>query len=74
MTSLAVRLAALSVLALVALAGFVADIVPTLDAGLSGAASLCAPHERAPATPATGGGRPRLRDAATLHMPRCGVA
>jgi hypothetical protein len=74
MTSIA-RIAAWVALALVPIVGLGPELVPTLDAGLTGAAKLCAPRE--PATgkaPAHAGERARLRDPATLHVPRCGVA
>jgi hypothetical protein len=77
MDSPAARFTGLTALVLVVAAGlaglFAPTLAPALDAGLAGAASLCAPFDK----PKADGMAPRparLRDPATLRVPRCGVA
>jgi hypothetical protein len=67
------RLTAWAAITLTAVAVMAADIVPTVHAALSDAVSLCTPadvHGAQPAGPTT----PCPPQAATLLVPRCGVA
>jgi hypothetical protein len=71
--TLVTRLTAWAAVALIVLAGIAADVVPTVHAGLVDAVSLCTPADvrgmsRPDSTPCPD------QQAATLLVPRCGVA
>lgn len=73
MPTFAARLTAWSAIALTAVVVVAAELTPTVHAGLADAVSLCTPAE------VSGMSRPGAHDtcppyAATLRMPRCGVA
>ncbi|HTI48274.1 MAG TPA: hypothetical protein VMB76_17085 [Casimicrobiaceae bacterium] len=61
------RLLAWLFIAVLALAGAAAEVLPTLGAGVASAVSLCAPDKPAQS-------KERIRDFAVVHAPRCGVA
>jgi hypothetical protein len=67
------RLTAWSAIALTAVAVVAAELTPTVNAGLAGAVSLCTPAEVS-APPGSGSQEPCPPHAATLRVPRCGVA
>ena len=72
MQTFAARLTAWSAIALTAVVAVAAELTPTVNAGLADAVSLCTPAEVS-ATSA-GAHEPCPPRAATLRMPRCGVA
>ena len=73
MPTLAARLTAWSAIALTAVAVVAAELTPTVHAGLADAVSLCTPAEVA-LTSQPGAQEPCPPHAATLRVPRCGVA
>jgi hypothetical protein len=67
------RLTTWAAITLTAVAVMAADIVPAVHAGLTDAVSLCTPADVHGAQRA-GATTPCPTQAATLHVPRCGVA
>jgi len=73
MPTFAARLIAWSAIALTAVVVVAAELTPTVNAGLADAVSLCTPAEVS-ATSASAAHETRPPHAATLRVPRCGVA
>ena len=74
MNRFAVRLSAWIAITLTLLAGLAMDVVPTVNAGLADAVSLCTPADVHGAAVAHAPATPCAREVEPILVPRCGVA